>query len=111
MGETVMERRNLIGNKWVDARSGERMNVVDPATDELVATVPSCAGEDARAAVDAAAEAWPAWRARPVAERVALLRRFAALVLERADDLARTMVREGGKPLGEARGEIVYAAS
>lgn len=111
MGETLIERRNLIGGQWVDARSGARMHVVDPATDEVIATVPSCGPEDARAAVDAASAAWPQWRARTAGDRAALLRRFAAAMLERTDELARTMVREGGKPLVEARGEIVYAAS
>ncbi|HET6581868.1 MAG TPA: NAD-dependent succinate-semialdehyde dehydrogenase, partial [Nannocystaceae bacterium] len=107
----MVERRNLIGGQWIDAHSGARMNVVDPATDELVATVPSCGAGEARAAVDAASAAWPQWRARTAGDRATLLRKFAAAVLERADELARTMVREGGKPLGEARGEMVYAAS
>ena len=107
----MLEQRNLIGDRWVDAGSGARMEVRDPATDEVVATVPKGGAEEARAAVDAAHAAWPQWRDRPAPERARLLRRFAALMHERIEELARTMTREGGKPLAESRIEIAYAAS
>lgn len=111
MAETVIERRNLVGDSWVDARSGERIDVVDPATDERIATVPKCGAAEARATIEAAVAAAPDWAARTADERASLLRRFGTLVKERTEELARTMVREGGKPLVEARTEIAYAAS
>mgnify|MGYP002139733479 CR=1 FL=1 len=106
-----MERLNLIDGRWVSARSGDRLVVRDPATDEEVATVPRGGREEALEAVDAAARALPAWRATTADERAVILHRMARAMLERRDDLARTMTREQGKPLAEARGEITYAAS
>lgn len=106
-----MERLNLIDGRWVSARSGDRLVVRDPATDEEVATVPRGGREEALEAVDAAARALPAWRATTADERAVILHRLARAMLERRDDLARTMTREQGKPLAEARGEITYAAS
>ncbi len=85
--------------------------MLDPATDAPVARVPRGGAADARDACDAAARAFPAWRSRPARERALLLRRFADLVTERREDLARTMTREQGKPLSESRGEVAYAAS
>jgi succinate-semialdehyde dehydrogenase / glutarate-semialdehyde dehydrogenase len=85
--------------------------VRNPATWELVADVPNATRDDARLGVAAAARALPAWAATPALERARVLRRAESLMIERADRLADTMTREGGKPLAEARGEIVYAAS
>jgi succinate-semialdehyde dehydrogenase/glutarate-semialdehyde dehydrogenase len=106
-----MQRLNLIDGHWVSARSGDRLVVRDPATDEEVATVPRGGREEALEAVDAAARALPAWRATTADERAAILQRMARAMLERRDDLARTLTREQGKPLAEARGEVTYAAS
>lgn len=106
-----METHNLIGGRFVDAGSGQRLSVLDPATDERIAEVPDCGAAEATAVVDAAAEALPAWRARPVDERAAIVGRLGAAMLEHADELATLLTREQGKPLAEARGEIAYAAS
>jgi succinate-semialdehyde dehydrogenase/glutarate-semialdehyde dehydrogenase len=85
--------------------------VRNPATWDWVADVPNATRDDARLGVAAAALALPAWAATPAPERARVLRRAESLMLERADRLADTMTREGGKPLAEARGEIIYAAS
>ena len=75
------------------------------------AEVPRHGVEETRRAIEAAGGAYPAWRARTAKERASVLRRFADLMLERQDELARLLTREQGKPLAEARGEIAYAAS
>ncbi|MGA1041427.1 MAG: NAD-dependent succinate-semialdehyde dehydrogenase, partial [Burkholderiaceae bacterium] len=86
-------------------------SVSDPASGEAIAQVANMGAQEAREAVDAAAAALPAWRARSTKERVAVLRAWHGLILAHADDLAMLMTREQGKPLAEARGEVLYAAS
>ncbi|KEQ53840.1 NAD-dependent succinate-semialdehyde dehydrogenase [Sphingobium chlorophenolicum] len=99
----------FIAGEWVD--NGEWIAVDNPATGAIIGRVPAMGREDARRAIAAAAAAMPAWAARPAGERAAILQRAAALMLERADALAALLTQEQGKPLAEARGEIVYAAS
>jgi succinate-semialdehyde dehydrogenase/glutarate-semialdehyde dehydrogenase len=106
-----MQTRNLIGGEWVGARSGATLEVRNPATDEVIAEVPDGSTEETRAAIEAAAAALPGWRARTAADRGAILRRLAELMLAQTERLARLMTLEQGKPLAEARGEIAYAAS
>lgn len=105
-----MQDRNLIGSEWISA-SGDEIEVTDPATDETIASVPRSGAKEARSAVAAAEEALPGWRSRTAYDRGKILRRIAALMLERQETLATLMTREQGKPLAEARGEIAYAAS
>ncbi|TVQ33412.1 MAG: NAD-dependent succinate-semialdehyde dehydrogenase [Phycisphaeraceae bacterium] len=104
-------RSCLIGAEWVGADSGETIEVRDPATDELVASVPGCAAAETRRAIDAAAKALPKWRSRTAQERTRPLRRLYELMMRDRERLALLMTREQGKPLAEARGEIAYAAS
>jgi succinate-semialdehyde dehydrogenase/glutarate-semialdehyde dehydrogenase len=106
-----MQTRMLIGGEWVGARSGAEFAVRNPATDAELARVPDGGAEAADAALAAAAAAFPAWRARTAADRGAILRRLAALMLERQETLAALMTSEQGKPLTESRTEIAYAAS
>ncbi|MEI7772577.1 MAG: NAD-dependent succinate-semialdehyde dehydrogenase [Chloroflexales bacterium] len=101
----------LIGGAWHPAAGGASFPVDNPATGALIAEVPDGGAADARAAIEAAAAALPAWAATPAPQRAALLRRVAALMLERQERLATVMTLEQGKPLAEARGEIAYAAS
>ena len=93
------------------AVAGRVFAVHNPATLEWVADVADASRDDAQLAVAEAGRALPAWAATPAPERARVLRRAEALMLARADRLAETMTREGGKPLAEARGEIAYAAS
>ncbi|MGZ3216853.1 NAD-dependent succinate-semialdehyde dehydrogenase [Paracoccus sp. T5] len=88
-----------------------RLAVRDPATGGLVAQVAISDASGARAAVDAAQAAFPGWAAVLPQHRATILHRWHALILEAKEDLARIMVAEQGKPIGEARGEIDYAAS
>jgi succinate-semialdehyde dehydrogenase/glutarate-semialdehyde dehydrogenase len=106
-----MQTRNLVNGAWVSARSGAELDVTDPATDDLVARVPSVGVEETRAAIDAASAALPAWREAPALERAHVLRKLSDLMLERREALAELVTREQGKPLAEARTEIAYAAS
>lgn len=106
-----MEIRNLIGGEWVEADSGERIEVRDPADDELVGVVPSCGGAETARAIDAAAGAFEAWSRRPAHERSSILRRVYDFMRRDEDRLAALMTREQGKPLAEALGEVRYAAS
>jgi succinate-semialdehyde dehydrogenase/glutarate-semialdehyde dehydrogenase len=100
----------LIGGEWVEARSGGRFDVTDPATGEPTGSVPDGGAEDVRAAIDAASDAFPGWNGLPAIERARILRRAADVIRERKDEIARVMTTEQGKPLAEAAGEVDYAA-
>ncbi|HTN49755.1 MAG TPA: NAD-dependent succinate-semialdehyde dehydrogenase [Burkholderiaceae bacterium] len=106
----LLPGKNLIG-AWRDARSGRRFDVSDPATDIAFASVPDSGAEDARAAVDAAHAAFPAWRAVPAKQRASILKRWNDLIIAHQDDLGRLISREQGKPFAEGKGEVAYAAS
>ncbi|MGA1301191.1 MAG: NAD-dependent succinate-semialdehyde dehydrogenase [Burkholderiaceae bacterium] len=108
---SLLRSDGLIAGAWRAAVSGRRFSVSDPASGEAIAQVANMGAQEAREAVDAAAAALPAWRARSTKERVAVLRAWHGLILAHADDLAMLMTREQGKPLAEARGEVLYAAS
>lgn len=95
-----------IGAAWRASGDGRTRPVLNPATGEPFAEVPEGTVDDGRAALEAARRAQPAWAALPGVARAAYLRRIAALVRDSADELARLVVREQGKPLTEARGEI-----
>ncbi len=90
---------------------GKTIKVTDPATGETIGTVPSVGVAETRRAIEAAERALPAWRAKTAKERAAILRKWFELVMANADDLAFLMTREQGKPLAEAKGEVVYGAS
>ncbi|MBQ0936997.1 NAD-dependent succinate-semialdehyde dehydrogenase [Ideonella paludis] len=106
---SLLKTDALIGGEWV--ASSNRFAVTDPATGEHLADVANLGATDAHNAIVAANKAWPAWRAKPAKERAAILMRWFALLHANADDLARLMTAEQGKPLAEARGEVTYGAS
>jgi succinate-semialdehyde dehydrogenase/glutarate-semialdehyde dehydrogenase len=108
---TLLRQACLVGGNWQAAASGRTLDVIDPATQAAIGSVPDADGTDTRAAIEAAAAAFGAWRARPNAERAALLEAWHALMLEHVEDLALILTHEQGKPLAEARGEIRYGAS
>lgn len=108
--EDLLPGRNFIG-RWCDAEQGRRFDVTDPATDAVVASVPDSGAADARAALDAAHAAFPAWRAVPARQRAQILKRWNDLIVANSEDLGRLISREQGKPLAEGRGEVAYAAS
>src|ERR1700694_4558985 len=99
-----------IGGSWRPASDQQRIEVTDPATAEVIATVASASVQDALAAVDAASEAFRPWAARPPRQRAEILRKAFELMMRDQEKLAELMVRENGKPMVEARGEVAYAA-
>ena len=108
---SLFRHANHIDGKWVEAASGNTITVRNPATGEVVGTVPALSAAETRGAIEAAHRAQPGWRAHTAKERAAILRRLNDLMLANADDLAIIMTAEQGKPLAESRGEIAYAAS
>ncbi|RWE45152.1 MAG: aldehyde dehydrogenase family protein, partial [Mesorhizobium sp.] len=109
--KNLFREAGLIGGRWVTADSGKTVDVLDPATQSAIGTVPDMAGAETRAAVEAAASAYGHWRKKTNAERAALLEAWHALMLTHLDDLALILTTEQGKPLDEAKGEIRYGAS
>lgn len=107
---TYPDTRLLIDNEWIDARGGRTQDVRNPATGAVIGTMARASIEDLDAALAAARRGFAAWRGMPAHERAATMRRAAALVRERADDIARTMTLEQGKPLAEARYEVTSSA-
>ena len=110
-GNWLLRDSGYIGGKWVGANDGGVIDVFDPATRQLIGTVPNMGAKEARQAIGVAAAAMPVWTALTAKERAAILRRWHELMLEHREDLARLLTREQGKSLDEARNEIVYAAS
>ena len=108
---TLFRQQAYIDGAWVDADSGQTIAVNNPASGEILGTVPKLGGAETRRAIEAANRALPAWRALTAKERAQKLRRWFELLMENQDDLARLMTLEQGKPLAEAKGEIAYAAS
>jgi succinate-semialdehyde dehydrogenase/glutarate-semialdehyde dehydrogenase len=100
----------LVGGRQIDADSGQRFSVNNPATGERICTVPDCGAAEATAAINAAATAFPEWKSRTAKERSAVLKRWFVLISENQEDLARLISLEQGKPLTESRGEIAYSA-
>ncbi len=107
---SLVQLKAYLDGAWVDG-SAERFDVINPADGGKLASVANCGDQEAQQAIAAAARAWPAWRAKTAKERAAILRRWNDLILANADDLAKLMTAEQGKPLAEARGEISYGAS
>ena len=107
----LLPNRCQIGGDWVEADDGALLAVTDPATGEVIARVPDMGATETRRAILIADRAWPAWRKRTAGERALVLGRWHDLILEHAEDLARIMTAEQGKPLAESRGEVAYGAS
>jgi acyl-CoA reductase-like NAD-dependent aldehyde dehydrogenase len=102
--------QQLIGGAWHSASNDDTWDVLNPATEEVVRTVPFGNGSDCALAIEAAAKALPAWSGKTAYERAAPLKKAAELIRERAVDLARTTVTESGKPMVQAKGEWGVAA-
>ena len=99
-----------IGGKWRKASDGGRFDVLDPATENKIASVASATVEDAKAAVDAASDAFAGWAARKPRERAEILRKSFELIMRDAERLAKLITIENGKALSDSRGEVAYAA-
>src|SRR5215467_142577 len=99
-----------IGGKWRKSSDNSRFDVIDPATENKVASVASASIEDAKAALDAASDAFEGWAARKPRERAETLRKAYELIMRDAERLAKLITIENGKALSDSRGEVAYAA-
>src|SRR5215472_11105134 len=106
----LFRQQAYVGGRWCDADSGATTEVNNPATGEILGTIPLMGRAETRRAIEAAKDAWSDWRHRPARERSALLRKWHDLMLANVDDLGKLMTTEQGKPLAEAKGEVAYAA-
>ncbi|MEM9811179.1 MAG: NAD-dependent succinate-semialdehyde dehydrogenase [Pseudomonadota bacterium] len=107
----LLRTEAFVGGNWMRADSGAVFDVTNPARGDVVATVPDMGRGEAARAIDAAYEAQIEWARRTAKDRGSLLRKWHDLMLAHADDLARILTAEMGKPLAEARGEVLYGAS
>lgn len=103
-------RAFYIDGQWADAESGKRYEVVNPATEEAIAEVAMGTRADCKRAVDAAAKALPAWMKTTAYDRAKILKKTAELMRQRADEFARTLTMEQGKPIPEAKAEVLHSA-
>ncbi|HQX91564.1 MAG TPA: NAD-dependent succinate-semialdehyde dehydrogenase [Thermomonas sp.] len=106
----LLRQQALIAGQWRDASNGGTCEVRNPATGALLGTVPDMGADETRRAIDAAHAAFPAWANKTAKERAQVLRRMFDLMLQHQDDLAMLMTAEQGKPLAEAKGEVLYSA-
>jgi succinate-semialdehyde dehydrogenase/glutarate-semialdehyde dehydrogenase len=107
----LFRQQAYIGGRWCDADSGATLKVNNPATGEILGTVPMMTANETRRAIEAAKAAFIDWSRKPAKERSVLLRRWHDLIMSDVDDLGALMTAEQGKPLAEAKGEVAYAAS
>ncbi len=108
---SLLRTQAYINGAWTDGFARKTFPVTNPATGAELAQVADLGAEETRQAIAAAADAWPAWRAKTAKERAAILRRWYELIMANQEDLAVLMTAEQGTPLTEARGEVAYGAS
>ncbi len=106
----VQHRQLYIDGQWVESSTGKKIAVENPATEETIAEVSAGGREDCKKAIAAAGEAMKTWMKTTAYDRAKVLKKTADLMRERADALARTMTMEQGKPLAEAKGEVLHSA-
>jgi succinate-semialdehyde dehydrogenase/glutarate-semialdehyde dehydrogenase len=108
---SLFRQQCYINGQWVDADSGKTIDVTNPATGEVLGTIPNMGTAETRRAIEAANAAWTGWRKKTAKERANILRKLFNLMMENQEDLAILMTAEQGKPMAESKGEIAYAAS
>jgi len=108
---SLFKDKNYIDGQWVGADNGTTIDVDNPADGSVVGTVPNCGAEETKKAIEAARKAGHGWAKLTGRERSAILRKWFDLMVANADDLALILTTEQGKPLAEAKGEILYGAS
>ncbi len=108
---SLMRSRAFIDGAWVAADNGDEFDVTNPADGSVLARVPDLSAGETRCAIEAAHAAMPAWSAKPAKSRSAILRQWFELIITHQDELATLMTLEQGKPLNEARNEVVYGAA
>ncbi|HIE1081348.1 TPA: NAD-dependent succinate-semialdehyde dehydrogenase [Acinetobacter baumannii] len=107
----LFRQQAFVAGKWCDADHQQTSEILNPATLEVIGTVPNMSKAEAERAIEAAKEAWPLWKNKTAKDRSIILKKWFDLIISNADDLAFILTSEQGKPLAEAKGEILYAAS
>lgn len=107
----LFRQQAFVAGKWRDADHQQTSEILNPATLEVIGTVPNMGKAEAERAIEAAKEAWPLWKNKTAKDRSIILKKWFDLIISNADDLAFILTSEQGKPLAEAKGEILYAAS
>ncbi|KAF2151934.1 succinic semialdehyde dehydrogenase [Myriangium duriaei CBS 260.36] len=109
--KSLLKSQAFVNGKWVGAKSGKTFEVTDPATMKPIGTMPDFDKEDTELAIKAAEEAFVSFRKTTARERAKMLRKWYQLMMDNADDLAKLITWENGKPLADAKGEVAYAAN
>ncbi|HCA5040493.1 TPA: NAD-dependent succinate-semialdehyde dehydrogenase [Acinetobacter baumannii] len=107
----LFRQQAFVAGKWCDADHQQTSELLNPATLEIIGTVPNMGKAEAERAIEAAKEAWPLWKNKTAKDRSIILKKWFDLIISNADELAFILTSEQGKPLAEAKGEILYAAS
>ena len=107
----LFRQQAFVAGKWCDADHQQTSEILNPATLEIIGSVPNMGKAEAERAIEAAKEAWPLWKNKTAKDRSIILKKWFDLIILNADDLAFILTSEQGKPLAEAKGEILYAAS
>ena len=107
----LFRQQAFVAGKWCDADHQQTSEILNPATLEVIGTVPNMGKAEAERTIEAAKEAWPLWKNKTAKDRSIILKKWFDLIISNADDLAFILTSEQGKPLAEAKGEILYAAS
>ncbi|MCH8322479.1 MAG: aldehyde dehydrogenase family protein, partial [Proteobacteria bacterium] len=107
----LFRQQCFIGGQWVDADGGETSKVTNPANGEVIGTIPKMGAAETDRAIAAAGDAFAGWRGRTAKNRANILRKWFELIVANAGDLAIILTSEQGKPLAEARGEVLYGAA
>lgn len=107
----LFHQQAFIAGQWCDADDLQTTEIYNPANQQLIGTVPNMGQAEAERAINAAYAAWPTWKAKTAKDRSILLKKWYDLIIQHSDELATILTLEQGKPLSEAKGEIIYAAS
>lgn len=107
----LFHQQAFVAGQWCDADNQQTSEIYNPATQEVIGTVPNMGKAEAERAIQAATKTWATWKNKTAKERAIILRKWFDLMVQHADELAFILTSEQGKPLAEAKGEILYAAS
>ena len=109
--KTLLKSKSLVNGEWTSGSTNNTFPVLDPAYNQEIAQVADLNIEDTKKAIEAAYAAFPSWSSKLARERSSILKKWYNLILDNKEDLALLMTTEMGKPLVEARGEVVYGAN
>ena len=111
LSSPLFRQQAYLNGQWVDAKNGATLPVTNPATGEVIGTVPNMGAEETQEALEAAEAARHAWAARTAKDRAGVLKKWFALMMDNQDALGELLTLEMGKPLAEAKGEVAYGAA